>query len=482
MGSARLQFVKQQSVSTYQTGLGLTEAFSIIIGRIIGSGIFRTPASVMLAVSGYLGPFFAVWILGGFFTFLSALLYSEMVAMLPKNGGPYVYLRTAFPPVISFLRGWAMFFVSETASIVVVSIVFSEYSSRMIVIAGYDDPGLGFRGLLSLGVIWSLTGANMLGVRFSGLFQDVLSLVKMGSLAAVIIVGTVFDPQTSHFAGPWWPDQLEIEMISGMAVALRYVLFSYSGWEGATYVAEEVKNPAKNLPRSLFAGIGMVMLLYIFANIAYVLQLSSTELIESASVAAVALERAAGNVGGLLISLAVAANTFGNVNSQIFTKSRTWQAMARDGLFFRILAPLSRSGVPAMSLLFQALWATVLLLFAWIADYCKAEGEKSAYDRVIDFFTFTSAIFNFLTFYAVFRLRKLFPEKPRPFRTPAFLPVFLTVILIQIAFAVFTFLTSPFASLAGLTLTSTGLIYWHLAVSSEVKENLRGNDPQKKFL
>jgi amino acid transporter len=101
---------------------------------------------------------------------------------------------------------------------------------------------------------------------------------------------------------------------------------------------------------------------------------------------------------------------------------------------------------------------------------------------VIDFFTFTSAIFNFLTFYAVFRLRKLFPEKPRPFRTPAFLPVFLTVILIQIAFAVFTFLTSPFASLAGLALTSTGLIYWHLAVSSEVKENLRGNDPQKKFL
>lgn len=466
----------QPAASTYQAGLGWTEAFSIIIGRIIGSGIFRTPASVMLAVSGGLGPFFVVWILGGLLTFLSALLYSEMVAMLPKNGGPYVYLRAAFPPIISFLRGWAMFFVSETASIVVVSIVFAEYSSRVIVIAGLSDPGLVFRGLLALSTIWSLTGANMLGVRFSGLFQDVLSFVKIASLAAVIVVGTVFDPQPSHFAASWWPDQPVIETILGMAMALRYVLFSYSGWEGATYVAEEVKNPAKNLPLSLFAGIGMVMLLYISANVAYVLQLSPAELIGSPSVAAVALERAAGNIGGLLISLAVVANTFGNVNSQIFTKSRTWQAMARDGLFFRILAPLSRSGVPTMSLLFQGLWATALLLLALTADHFKAEGEKSAYDRVIDFFSFTSAVFNFLTFYAVLRLRQLLPDKHRPFRTPAFPLVFAAVMLIQTAFAVFTFITSPWASLAGLALTTTGLVYWHFGVDHEAKQDLRGQD------
>lgn len=455
--------------SGYKAGLGLTEAFSIIIGRIIGSGIFRTPASVMIAVSGGIGPFFVVWIVGGLLTFLSALLYSEMVAMLPRNGGPYVYLRAAFPPIISFLRGWAMFFVSETASIVVVAIVFAEYCSAILVMAGVAEPGPVFQGVLALITIWSLTTANMLGVRFSGLFQDVLSFIKIASLAAVIIVGSVFDARPEHLQSAWWPDRPWMETLLGMSVALRYALFSFSGWEGATYVAEEVKNPARNLPLSLFAGIGAVMLLYILANVSYLLQLSPAELQDAPSVAAVALERAAGSLGGLLISLAIAANTFGNVNSQIFTKSRTWQAMARDGLFFRFLAPLSGHGVPVRSLFLQGIWATVLLVFALTADAFKPEGAASAYERVIDFFTFTSAIFNFLTFYAVLRLRKLLPDLHRPFQTPAFPLVFALVILTQFAFTAFTFYTSPVASLTGLALTATGIFYWHFGVDPEAK-------------
>lgn len=461
--------MNQVTDQSYKVGLGLTEAFSIIIGRIIGSGIFRTPASVMLAVSGGLGPFFVVWVLGGILTFLSALLYSEMVSMLPKNGGPYVYLRAAYPPIVSFLRGWAMFFVSETASIVVVSLVFSDYSSRVIVNLGYSDPGFFFRATLSLATIWTLTGANLIGVRSSGLFQDILSFVKILSLAAVIIVGSVFDANTAHFQFEWWPQQSILTTVLGAATALRYVLFSYSGWEGATYVAEEVENPTRNLPISLFVGIGTVMVLYIAVNIAYLLQLSPLEIQDSPSVAAVALERAAGNLGGLLISLAVVANTFGNVNSQIFTKSRTWQAMAKDGMFFRFLAPLSNSGVPFRSLLVQAGWASVLLSFALMADFFKAEGDKSAYDRLIDFFSFTSAVFNFLTIYAVLRLRKLMPNHERPFRTPAFQLVFILVITIQLAFTVFTFVTSPLASLSGVALTLTGIIYWQIRIPKSAK-------------
>lgn len=449
----------------------MTEAFSIIIGRIVGSGIFRTPAPVMLAVSGSISLFFGAWVLGGIFTFLSALLYAEMVSMLPKAGGPYVYLKAAYPPIVSFLRGWAMFFVSETASIVVVTIVFADYAVRAVGYLGLGEPSLAGRFLLSLSTIWLLTGMNVVGVRFSGLFQDALSLIKIGSLLAVIFVGSLHAPQTSHFesvakgvpnAHGW------MATILGFAAAFRYVLFAYSGWEGATYVAEEVKDPTRNLPLSLFLGIGTVMVLYLAANVSYVLQLSPQEIQSTRSVAAVALERAAGSAGALLISLAVVANTFGNVNSQIFTKGRTWQAMARDGMFFRYVAVLNpRSHTPDRALMVQAGWATVLMGFAFLAELTKGEGQASAYERIIDFFAFTSALFNLLTFLAVWRLRRQAPDAARPFRTPLFPLVFGAVIFVQAAFAVFTLLEAPLSSFAGLLLTATGLIYWRYGVAPE---------------
>lgn len=462
-----------RSAERYQRGLGLTEAFSIIIGRIVGSGIFRTPAPVMIAVSGSLSLFFGVWILGGIFTFLSALLYAEMVSMLPKAGGPYVYLRAAYPPIVSFLRGWAMFFVSETASIVVVTIVFADYAVRAAGYLGVAEPPLTVRFALSLSTIWLLTGMNVLGVRFSGLFQDVLSLVKIGSLLTVVFVGSLYSPDPSHFtqAGEGMRSAHGIlGTLLGVAAALRYVLFAYSGWEGATYVAEEVKNPTRNLPLSLFLGIGTVMVLYLAANVSYVLQLSPQEIQGTRSVAAIALERAAGSVGALLISLAVVANTFGNVNSQIFTKARTWQAMARDGMFFRAVGVLGKhSRTPDRALLLQAGWATVLMGFAFLAELTKAEGQASAYERIIDFFAFTSALFNLLTFVAVLRLRQRYPDHPRPFRTPAFPIVLGLVVLVQGAFAIFTLFDAPLSSLAGLLLTATGLLYWRFGVSPEAR-------------
>lgn len=451
--------------SAYRRDLGLTETLSIVIGRIIGSGIFRTPAPIML-LTGAVSLFYGVWIIGGIATILGALLYAELVAMMPKSGGPYQYLKEAYHPIITFLRGWAMFFVSETAAIAAVALVFVEYGSGLLEIFGYAPPGLLVKGTVAVALIWFLTALNLYGVKLSGVIQDVLSFFKIIALGAIIGVGFASDPNPDHFAGEWFPDGFGWEQIVATGAALRYAFFAYSGWEGATYVAEEVKKPERNLPLSLFLGIGGVMFLYLATNTAYLAQLSPVQLSQSPSVALDAMRKASGMIGGVLVTLAVMANTFGNVSSQILVKSRTWHAMARDGLFFQGLSKLDeKSATPNRALLIQAVWASCLTYLAVTSEMLKPEEQKqSLYETIIDFFSLTSTIFNILTFASVYVLRKKYPQRNRPFRTPLFGLVFSLVILIQAAFLLFTLITAFWPSMAGLALTCTGLIYWFAIV------------------
>lgn len=419
-----------------------------------------------MLLTGAVSLFYGVWIIGGIATILGALLYAELVAMMPKSGGPYQYLKEAYHPIITFLRGWAMFFVSETAAIAAVALVFVEYGSGLLETFGYAPPGLLVKGTVAVSLIWFLTALNLYGVKLSGVIQDVLSFFKIIALGAIIGVGFASDPNPDHFAGEWFPDGFGWEQIVAIGAALRYAFFAYSGWEGATYVAEEVKNPEKNLPLSLFLGIGGVMFLYLATNTAYLAQLSPVQLSQSPSVALDAMRKASGMIGGVLVTLAVMANTFGNVSSQILVKSRTWHAMARDGLFFQGLSKLDeKSATPNRALLIQAVWASCLTYLAVISEMLKPEEQKqSLYETIIDFFSLTSTIFNILTFASVYVLRKKYPDRNRPFRTPLFGFVFSLVILIQTAFLLFTLITAFWPSMAGLVLTCTGLIYWFAIV------------------
>lgn len=450
---------------SYKRDLGLAETFSIVIGRIIGSGIFRTPAPIML-LTGAVGLFYGVWIIGGIATILGALLYAELVAMMPKSGGPYQYLKEAYHPIVTFLRGWAMFFVSETASIAAVALVFVEYGSGLLELFGYPVAGLPGKGAIAVLLIWLLTALNLYGVRLSGVIQDVLSFFKIIALGAIIGVGFAASPNPDHFSGSWFPEGFGWEQIVAIGAALRYAFFAYSGWEGATYVAEEVKRPERNLPLSLFLGIGGVMFLYLATNTAYLAQLSPVTLAQSPSVALEAMSKASGMIGGVLVTIAVMANTFGNVSSQILVKSRTWHAMARDGLFFEWLSKLDdKTATPNRALIVQAVWASVLTFMAVSSEILKPESQKqSLYETIIDFFSFTSTVFNILTFASVYVLRVKKPEWNRPFKTPFFPVVFGLVMLIQVSFLLFTLITAFWPSVAGIVLTGTGLIYWQLVV------------------
>ncbi len=443
----------RHQAGSYKRDLGLTGATAIVIGRIIGSGIFRTPAPIM-ALVGATSLFGLVWVIGGLVTIFGAVCYAELVAMMPESGGPYVYLREAYHPVWAFLRGWAMFFVSETAAIAAVAIVFAEYTGSLLQLStGTALPGWAITSL-ALFAIWMLTTINLFGVALSGRIQTLISSFKVLALGAIVGIAFCSDGSTSNFSSPFWPDSFGWETILAVGAALRYSFFAFSGWEGATYVAEEVKNPSKNLPLSLFLGIGGVMLLYAGVNSAYIYLLPPDQIAVSERVASRAMDTAIGATGGILISAAIIINTFGNVSTQILCKARTWQAMARDGAFFKKLAPLHPEyGTPNNALIAQAAWATILLIFA--------STRSDTYETIISFFAATGTVFNILTFMSVFVLRKKYPHLHRPYRAWLYPYSLMAVSLLYTVFLILTLFTALLPSLLGIAITSTGLIYYY---------------------
>lgn len=438
--------------------LGLTETLSIVVNRIIGSGIFRTPAPIMF-ITASVSMFYGVWILGGIATILGALCYAELVAMMPRSGGPYVFLKAAYPPIITFLRGWAMFFVSETGSIAAVALFFSENALTTInaEIGGFQES------LMAIALVFLLTAANSFGIQLSGVFQNIFSFLKVLLLISIITLSISHGIEKENFVDavdkPWtWAG------IVSIFTALRYGFFAYSGWEGATYVAEEVKNPRKNLPRSLFLGIGFVMLLYLLINTAYLNLLGPEFMGTSKGVAIDSMTVVLGSAGGLLVAIAIMVSTFGNVNTQILVKSRTWYAMARDKLFFNSLSQIHpKYKTPNYSMFAQAAWATVLILCATFAE--------SAYEAVIDYFSFTSSIFNVLTFASIYVLRKKYPDILRPYKAWGYPFTLIIVLLIHGTFMVVTLITAFIPSLLGILLTMSGLIYYYRYVPEDVKRN-----------
>lgn len=437
--------------------LGPREALSLVVGRIIGSGIFRTPGPIMALVLAP-GPFFAVWLLAGAMTMLSALCYAELVAMLPRSGGPYAYLIEAYPPWWAFVRGWAMFFVSETAGIAAVALVFAQYSVVLWRSSGGGAWPRGLETALAVGGVWLFTWVNVRGVRTGGRVQNVLTVLKLGGLVAVAVAGLAMArgaavdvaagaAALAPRATGYWATFLAI------GGAMRYAFFAFSGWEGATYVAEEVRDPERNLPRSILWGIGVVLGMYLLVNLAYLKQLGPAGMAGSKQVAADAMRAALGPAGALLIAVAVVLSTAGNINAQVMVKARTWHAMARDGLFPRPLGVVDAvHHTPLGALVGQALWATVLLVAAGLAG--------RSYETVIDFFAFTSAIFNLSTFIAVWVLRRKLPGLARPFRVPGWPVTLVVVLVIQVAFMVVTVITAPLPSLLGVVLTASGLVWY----------------------
>lgn len=396
-------------------GLGLLDATTIVMGSMIGSGIFVVPADIARQTNSP-GLILTVWAVTALLTLMAALTYGELAAAMPRAGGQYVYLREAYSPLFGFLYGWTLFLVIQTGTIAAVAVAFAKFTgifvpwfseSRYLFRAG--PIGVTTQQLLAIGVLVFLTWVNTRGLRTGARVQNVFTITKVGALLGLIALGFVFrhpEAVERNFNHMWDGVEWGWFAVKAVAVAMVGSLFSSDAWNNVTFTGEEVRNPKRNLPLALGLGVTVVSLLYLACNVSY-LNLLPLEAMQTAAedrVGTAAVAMVLGPAAVQLMAAAIMISTFGCMNGMILAGARVYYAMARDGLFFRSVARVDpKRHTPSTSLVFQCFWACVLTL-------------SGTYSDLLDYVIFAVLLFYILTIAGVFVLRRRRPDMPRPYR------------------------------------------------------------------
>ena len=448
----------QTESSGFVRGLGLFDSTMIVVGSMIGSGIFIVSADIARH-TGSTGGLLAAWVISGALTVAAALSYGELAAMMPKAGGQYIYLREAYSPLWGFLYGWTLFLVIQTGTIAAVAVGFARYlgvvwptispNTWIVAPIKLSDKyaiSLSVQQLIALLLILFLTLLNTRGLKLGKLIQNVFTSAKTLSLAALIIAGVflgrnaaaihanfsslwaIHDPQTIDPGADWLktfiPSLTAASGAFGLLIAFGVSqvgsLFSADAWNNITFTAGEVKNPRRDIPISLAAGTAIVITLYFLANIAYLstLSLHQIQTAPDDRVATATLSAIFGNSGATLMALAIMVSTFGCANGLILAGARVYYAMAHDGLFFRSIGRLNTFHVPAMGLLLQGIWAAFLVLLRTrLTDTATgAVTYGNLYGVLLDYVIFAALMFYVLTIGGVIVLRRKRPDAERPYR------------------------------------------------------------------
>jgi len=440
--------------------LGIWSAAAIVVGTVIGSGIFLVPNAMVKNV-GSPGMVFAVWIFGGMLTLFGALSYAELAAALPQAGGEYVYLREAYGPLWGFIYGWTQMWVAKSGSIATLAAGFVIYLSNfrpeldtvwMVVSLPLGESGhameIRYGQLLGIGVIAVLALINYFGVKLGGNVQVTVTLVKVGLIAAIIVIGL----GTGHGAVANFHTSIPAAGgITGFFAALVAALWAYDGWNNVGMVASEVRQPQRNLPLALIVGTVAVIAIYLLANLAYFYVLSASDVASTDRVAGEMMRRILGAPGAGAVSIAAMISIFAALNGSILSGSRVPFAMSRDRLFFRRVAFVHpRHRTPSVSILALSAWASLLVL-------------SGRYDQLYTYVIFASVILYGMATAAVIVLRFKRPDMPRPYRTLGYPVVPIVFVLGIVCLVVSTLVKSPRESLLGLVLISLGLpfyFYW----------------------
>ncbi|HNV85968.1 MAG TPA: amino acid permease [Candidatus Omnitrophota bacterium] len=445
----------------FERTLGRRDAFAIVVGCIIGAGIFRAPASIALHIDN---PFLilAVWLLGGLFSLAGALTYAELAALYPKTGGDYVYLKETYGPLTGFLFGWTKLFVERTGTIAILAFVFSEYLGYVLglpaAVAKYT----------AIGAIAFVTFANVFGLKYGKGIQNVFTLLKVMALTSIVCLGLVFLPHgeqaTGAFSG-FSKVSLSSSVISGMGVGLIYVLWTYSGWAEAAYVAEEIREPEKNVPRAIIGGLFFVAAIYLLANFIYLLNVPLEEMRRSGLVASRMMENIAGPVGGKTVASFVAISTFGALNGFTLTGGRILYALAADHtLFSRAARVHPRFHTPVPALLINGGFAAVLVL-------------TKTLDQLMEYTTVAISIFYALAGLSVILLRKRFPDRPRTYRVWGYPWTPLVFIFSMLLFVGNATVRKPWESVWGFALVGLGFLLYRISRRMKSGENYLKNGP-----
>lgn len=420
--------------------LGPLDGTMIVVGSVIGSGIFLVPADIAFQV-GTAGLIMAVWVVGGALSLAGALAYAELGAAMPGAGGLYIYLREAYGPATAFLYGWALFLVIHSGSVATLAVAFSIYLGYLVPLGSWGGKAA------SAACVLFLTALNIVGVKAGALIQNLFGMLKVGGLLVLVAIAFAGAPAAGSSAVP--SDPSPGSLASRFGLALVAALWAYEGWHFVTFSAGEIRRPERNVPLSLAAGTATVVALYLITNLAYLHVFTVPRIASSERVAAEVAGASAGPLGASLISAAILISIFGAVNGTLLTGPRVYYAMARDRLFFSTAARLHpRFQTPARAILIQGLWATALAMVAGFA-------------ALFTYVVFTGWIFYALGAAAVIRLRRLRPELERPYLAwgyPVLPAVFVGAAALLVAN---TLICNPLPSGAGLALVAAGLpVYW----------------------
>lgn len=417
------------------------DATMLVMGGIIGAGIFMNPAVVAQEV-GTAGAALGAWAVGGMFALTGAFIYAELAARRPAVGGQYAYLREAFHPMVAFLYAWTLLLVSQSGGMAAVAMTFARYFREL----SGAPAGDGAIAVATLGV---LTAINCLGVRAGSNLQSVFMILKLGAIAMLVIFG--FRALPAAIAGPM--SETESTGMSGFGAALVPVLFAYGGWQTSSFMAGELKSPRRDLPRGLLIGVSGVVLLYLLVNYICIRALGMTGLAATTTPASDVMRAALGERGATLIAAGIAVSTIGFLSQNLLTGPRVYFAMATDGTFFKSVATVHpRTRVPVVAIVLQGAIASLLAL-------------SGSYERILGFVVAIDWVFFGLTALALFVLRRRdagsadhdgFRVPGHPFTTLAFVAGSWLVVLST----VYRF---PANALAGLGLLAAGVpvfLYW----------------------
>ncbi len=426
-------------MTTYARRLGLFSGMMAVVGGIIGGGIFRTPATVAERLRSP-GLVLLAWIIGGVVALIGAFCWGELGQRRPRAGGGYVYLRETFGPLPAFLYGWTLVLVIATGAIAAVAVTFADYTLALL---GFPHT---YSVPLAVAAIVFLAGINYVGVRPAAITQNIFTILKLVALAMLIGAGIFLGAPSPPSAAPSPPLHL-----AALGPALVPVLFTYGGWQQTNFIAEEIVEPERNLPRALVLGVAIVVAVYLLTNIAYLRVLGVEGLAASTAPAADTMRAVLGPAGGKIIAAGIALSTFGFLNLVILVTPRVLQAMAADGVFFARLAVLHpRYQTPTAAIVALALCAVVLTL-------------TGTFGQLVDYVTFGDWIFFGLTAAALFVYRKRDQSPATGFRVPAY-PVTVIIFVLAAAYVVFSaIISNPRNAGIGAGLIALGIpafLYW----------------------
>jgi APA family basic amino acid/polyamine antiporter len=480
---------KPLNQGSFKRSMGLFDGIMLVSGVMIGSGIFLTSAEISRTVGGS-GWMLLVWIIGGFMTIVGAMSYGELSALYPRAGGQYVFLREAYNPLIAFLYGWAFFIVIECGTIAAVAVAFAKYLAYIFPQAGEDNLLFAMGSFhvsvaqaVAILLIVLLSYINTKGINKGRLIQGVFTVAKILALGLLIIFG-LWSLRSGVLAANWadaWKgfhyDAIRtgsssvgytraisshgIELIGLIGVAMVGSLFSSDAWNSVTLIASEVKNPRKNVARSLLFGTLLVTVIYILINLVYlaVLPIHDIAFAKADRVAASASYFIFGEIGAIVIAVTIMVSTFGCNNGLILSGARVYYTMAEDGLFFPKTAQLNKHGVPGYGIWIQCIWASLLCL-------------SGTYSDLLNYIIFVVLIFYVLSIAGVFILRKKYPDAERAYKAPGYPLLPSVYILLAVLICISLLIYRPLYTWPGLILVILGIPIYYLLLRKNKKRTM----------